>query len=253
MMFFSSRCLITVMAVLVAGAGAQAAEPAIIAKARAFLGTDAALDAVKSVHYKGAVISVDPNDPSKQTRSEIEIIAQKPDRQRVVAQSDKAIETTVLDGYEGWQRTQEIANPKNRRMVVFRPDAVRRLRAQAWENLSFFRGIETVGGRVEEQGTKAIDGVECVKVAFIYTPTIIFYRYFDPATGRLVQTETEDGGSTREEGENVVKGVRFPQRMKMTMRGAGGQTQTVTVIFESITLNETFGAELFRMPSPGSE
>ncbi len=253
MMFFSSRLVTSLLFVLAAAVGARGAEPAIIAKARAYLGSEAALNALQSVHYKGAVLSVDPKDPSKQVRSEIEIMARKPDRQRVVARSDKALEVTVLDGYEGWQRTQEIANAKNLRMVVFRPDAVKRLRAQAWENLSFFRGIETLGGRVEEQGTKTIDGVECVKVAFIYAPAIIFYRYFDPATGRLVQTETEDGGSTREEGENVVNGIRFPQRMKMTMRGSGGQAQTVTVIFETITLNEKFGDDLFRMPGPGAK
>lgn len=228
----------------------HAAEPAIIAKARAQLGTEAALEAVRSVHYKGTVVAIDPKDPAKQTKSSIEIIAQKPDQQRVLAQSEKAIETTVIDGYEGWQRTQEVGNPKARRFVVFKPEAVKRLRAQAWENLSFFRGSERFGARVEEQGTKTIDGIECIRVAFIYAPTIIFYRYFDPATGRLVQTETEDGGVTREEGERIVNGVRFPERMKMTIKGPGGQNQNVTVHLESIVLNETFPAEIFRMPGP---
>jgi ABC-type Na+ efflux pump permease subunit len=133
--------------------GLNAAEPAIIAKARAQLGTEAALEAVRSVQYKGTVVAIDPKDPTKQSKSSIEIIAQKPDQQRVLAQSEKAVETTVIDGYEGWQRTQEINNPKARRFVVFKPDAVKRLRAQAWENLSFFRGSERFGARVEEQGT----------------------------------------------------------------------------------------------------
>ncbi len=230
--------------------GLNAAEPAIIAKARAQLGTEAALEAVRSVQYKGTVVAIDPKDPTKQSKSSIEIIAQKPDQQRVLAQSEKAVETTVIDGYEGWQRTQEINNPKARRFVVFKPDAVKRLRAQAWENLSFFRGSERFGARVEEQGTKTIDGIECIRVAFIYAPTIIFYRYFDPATGRLVQTETEDGGVTREEGERIVNGVRFPERMKMTIKGAGGQSQNVTVHLETIVVNETFPAEIFRMPGP---
>lgn len=236
-----------------AAASVEAAEPAVIAKARALLGSEAALDAVRSVHIKGTVVAVDPKDPAKQTKSAIEIIAQKPDQQRVVAQSERAVETTVVDGYEGWQRTQETANPQGRRFVVFKPEAVKRLRAQAWENLSFFRGSERLGGRVEEQGTKTIDGIECIRVAFIYAPNIIFYRYFDPATGRLVQTETEDGGVTREEGEQVVNGVRFPQRMKMTIRGPGGQSQNVTVHVETVVLNETFPAELFRMPAPGQQ
>lgn len=236
-----------------AATSVSAAEPAVIAKARALLGSEAALESVRSVQIKGTVVAVDPKDPAKQTKSAIEIIAQKPDQQRVVAQSDRAIETTVIDGYEGWQRTQETANPQSRRFVVFKPDAVKRLRAQAWENLSFFRGSERFGGRVEEQGTKTIDGIECIRVAFIYAPNIIFYRYFDPATGRLVQTETEDGGVTREEGEQVINGIRFPQRMKMTIKGQGGQSQNVTVHLESVVLNETFPAELFRMPGPGQQ
>jgi hypothetical protein len=158
----------------------------------------------------------------------------------------------VLDGYEGWQRTVDLNNPRNIREVVFKPDAVKRLRAQAWENVSFFRGIDRQGGRIEEQGTKTIDGVTCQKVAFIYAPNIIFYRYFDPATGRLLQTETEDGGITREEGENVVNGIKFPKTMKMTVKGPKGQSQLVTISLETITVNETFPAAMFRMPSPGA-
>lgn len=230
----------------------QAAEPAIIAKARAYLGPEAALNAVKSVHYVGSVVSTDPADPTKQSQASIEIIVQKPEQQRVVAKSDRSLETTVLDGYEGWQRTVDLTNPKNTREVVFKPDAVKRLRAQAWENVSFFRGIDRQGGRIEEQGTKTVDGVECQKLAFIYAHNIIFYRYFDPTTGRLVLTETEDGGITREEGENVVNGIKFPKTMKMTVKGPKGQSQLVTISLDTITVNETFPASVFRMPSPGA-
>lgn len=250
-----SRALRLSFSVLVATAAVtlEAAEPAVIARARALLGAEAALARVQSVHYKGTVVAIDPKEPAKQTQSKIEIIVQRPDQQRVIAESDKAIETTVIDGYEGWQRTQDKTSAAKPRFVVFRPEAVKRLRAQAWENLSFFRGSERLGGRVEEQGSKTIDGIECIRVAFIYAPNIIFYRYFDPSTGRLVQTETEDGSVTREEGEQVVAGIRFPQRMKMTIKGAGGQPQQVTVHLESIVLNETFPAELFRMPGPGQQ
>ena len=229
-----------------------AGEPPIIAKARAFLGSEAALNAVKSVHYNGVITSTDPADPTKQTRATIEIIAQKPDQQRVVATTDKGVETTAVDGYEGWQRYQETANPKNQRLIILKPDAVKRQRAQAWENLSFYRGIERQGGRVEDMGTVTIDGMSCQKIAFIHAPNIIFYRYFDPATGRLVQTETEDGGLTLEEGERVVAGVRFPKTMKMTIKGAKGQTQNVTIALENITVNEPFPAATFRMPSPSA-
>lgn len=233
-------------------AAVHAAEPAIIAKARAYLGTEAALEAVRSVHYVGTVLTSDPVDPAKQTKALIEIIAQKPDQQRVVATTDKAIETTVVAGYEGWQRNQDTLDPKRQRVVVFKPDAVKRLRAQAWENLSFFRGIEKMGGHIEDQGAVTVDGLNCQKLAFIYTPNVIFYRFFDVATGRLVQTLTEDGSSTREEGETVINGVRFPKRMQMTMKGPKGVSQNVVVTLDTITVNETFSPEIFRTPSPTS-
>src|SRR5215207_8605628 len=118
---------------------AVASEPAIIAKARAYLGTEAALDAVKSVKFAGTVTTTDPADASKKTNATIEIIVQYPDQQRVVAKSSKGVETTAVDGYEGFQRFQDSANPQNQRLVVLRPDAVKRLRAQAFENLAFYR------------------------------------------------------------------------------------------------------------------
>ena len=210
------------------------------------------MNAIKSVHFTGTVNTTNPAEPAKPSTAKIEIIAQKPDQQRVVATTAKGVETTAVDGYEGWQRFQETANPKNQRLTVLKPEAVKRLRAQAWENLSFFRGIERQGGRVEDQGTTKIDNITCQKVAFIHAPGILFIRYFDVATGRLVRTETDDGGTTQEEGEQVVAGVRFPKIMKMTIKGAKGATQLVTIALESVKVNETFPAAVFRMPAPGS-
>ena len=231
---------------------ARAAEPAIIAKARAYLGTEAALNAITSLHFNGTVTTTTSADASKVSNAKIEIIAQKPDQQRVVASSERGIETTAVDGYEGWQRFQEVANPKSQRLVVLKPEAVKRLRAQAWENLSFYRGLEKRGGRIEEQGTASVDGIECQKVAFIHPPSIVFVRYFDVATGRLVRTDTDDGGVTREEGERIVSGVRFPTSMKMVVKGAKGESQLVTIALESVKVNEKFPDAVFRVPSPGA-
>jgi hypothetical protein len=236
----------------VLAASTLASEPAILAKARAHLGTDAALDAIKSVKYLGTVTTTDPADATRKTQARIEIIVQRPDQQRVVATSAKGVETTAVDGYEGWQRFQDAANPKLQRVVVLRPDAVKRLRAQAWENLSCYRGLERRGGQVEDRGEQTIDGVVCRKVAFIHAPNIVFVRYFDATTGRLVQTDTDDGGITKEAGQQVVSGVRFPKAMNMTVKGPKGEIQNVHIALESVTVNETFPSAVFRMPSPGS-
>ncbi|MGH7946128.1 MAG: hypothetical protein ACREH8_16465 [Opitutaceae bacterium] len=246
------RCFSFFGAALALVGSAQAGEPAIIAKARAYLGTEAVLNSVKSVHFNGTVTTVDPAAPEQSSSAAIEIIVQNPDQQRVVATTGRGTETTAIDGYEGWQRFQETANPKNIRLVVLKPDAVKRLRAQAFENLTFFRGVERQGGRVEDQGSVTIDGIACQKVAFVYAANIVFVRYFDDATGRLVRTDTDDGGMSREEGEQIVAGIRFPKRMKMTVKSAKGSSQLVTITFESIKVNETFPDAVFRMPSPGS-
>src|SRR5687767_5565819 len=171
------RFVISVVALAFAGL-LQAAEPPIIAKARAYLGSEAALNAIKSLQFKGTVTTTDSAAPDKPTTAMIEITVQKPDKQRVVASTGKGTETTAVDGYEGWQRYQDAANPQKIRLVALKPDAVKRLRAQAFENLSFFRGLERQGGRTEDQGTATIDGITCQKVAFIYAPNIVFVRYF---------------------------------------------------------------------------
>ncbi len=82
-------------------AGASAAEPAIIAKARAYLGTEAALNSVHTLHYYGE-LSIEGVE--SQTPISVEIIFQKPYRQLSVIKSDRGSEETGLDGYDGWQR-----------------------------------------------------------------------------------------------------------------------------------------------------
>lgn len=234
-----------------AAASLPASEPPIIAKARAFIGTEKVLNEIKSVHYVGTLVTADPADPAKQTRAAMEITFQRPEQQRIMATSDKLIEITALDGYEGWQRVQDPKDPAKSRQMLLRPEQIKRLRANTWENLAYFRGIEKVGGRLEDLGPVTIDGVNCQKIAFIHAPNIIFYRYFDVATGRLVFTETEAGGTIREQGEVVVHGVRFPRSIVTQTKNAKGEMTTVTISFDKISINETYPAKQFAVPSPG--
>jgi outer membrane lipoprotein-sorting protein len=243
------RRLLVLGAVMWSVTAAWAAELDIIAKARAFVGTEEALNGMTSVRYAGTLTAPDPQDATKQVRTAIEIIFQKPEQQRITATSDKVIETTALDGYEGWMRLTDATNPAKWRQTLLGVEQIKRLRANTWENLAFFRGLESIGGRVEDQGTKDVDGKTCRKIAFIHGPSVIFYRYFDAATGRLVFTETEAGGSIREEGEMVVKGIRFPKSIVTTSKNAKGDTQVVSITFDKIEVNEVFPATLFRVPA----
>jgi outer membrane lipoprotein-sorting protein len=230
---------------------AGAAEPEIIARARSFVGTEEALAGVTSVQYVGTLETTDPADPAKKSRAKIEIVFQKPEQQRIAATSEKMVEVTALDGYEGWQRVEDPKDVTKWRQVLLTKEQIKRLRANTWENLAYFRGIERVGGRLEDQGTATIDGVTCQKIAFIHQPNIVFIRYFDVATGRLVFTETEAGGTIREQGEMIVQGIRFPRSIVTTSKDPKGQVVTVTITFEKITLNESFPAKVFAVPALG--
>ena len=232
----------------VAGTGC-AAEPEIIAKARAFLGTDEALNAVNAVRYEGFLIAPDPANPGKETRAAMDIVFERPDRQRITARSEKMVEVTGLDGYEAWQRVHDPADPTKWRQTLLGPDQIKRLRANTWENVGYFRGHESRGGTVEDQGAAEVDGVACRKVAFIHGPGIVFFRYFDAATGRLVLTETEGGGRIREQGETIVKGIRFPRGIITVTKNAKGEETKVTLTFEKITVNEPLPAKEFAVPA----
>lgn len=244
-----SRWFSIVGAAMAVPLGSAAAEPAIIAKARAFVGSETALSNVTSVRYVGTLVTTDPANPADQTRAAMEIIFQRPDQQRVMATSDRTVEVTALNGYDGWQRVTDLADKTKWRQTLLGTEHIRRLRANTWENLAFFRGIENVGGRIEDHGVTTVEGIACQKIAFVHAPQIIFNRYFDVATGRLVHTETEAGGTIREQGEMTVNGIRFPRSIVTTTRNQAGQLQTVTIHFEKITVNERFPSSIFAVPS----
>ncbi len=247
-MIYSLLRRFALLAVLVAAATVARAELPIITKARAFVGPDAALDAVKSIHYVGSFVTPDPTDAKKMTFVTIEIVIQSPYQQRIVASSDRSVETTALDGYDAWHRVQDPKNPKAWRLSIIGKDQIRRLRANTWENLAFYRGLEREGGKVVDLGRVTADGVECQKVAFVHGDNLVFTRYFDVATGRLVMTDAGNGVTVREQGELRVNGVRFPKSVATTTPGPNGQAQTVTITFDKITVNETFASSLFAIP-----
>jgi len=242
------RRLLLIISVLSGGFAARA-EPAILAKARSYLGAEAALEGIKSVHYIGTLVTSDPADSSKPASADVDIVFQKPGQRRISIAYEKAIEQTALDGYDAWQRQQDVADPSKWRQTLLSADQIKRLRANTLENLMFFRGLDRFGVKIEDLGTANVEGVACQKIAFIHGPNIVFTRYFETATGRLVMTETEAGGVIREQGSMTVNGVRFPKTIITVTKTAGGKVQSVTINFDKIVVNEVFPASFFAVPA----
>ncbi len=225
---------------------------AVIAKARAWLGGDAALDAITAIHYFGSIeIAETPAAAAPADKTSVEIIFQKPCQHRLLVTTDKAIDITGLDDYIGWRRVEPAGGVRAQQSTLNR-EQIKRIRANAWENLYFWSGIERHGGTILDQGDATIDGIACRKLVMDYGSGIQFVRYFDKATGRLVLTETPPAGTIREEGEIIVSGVRFAKKIvRAAPPGPDGKTRVVTITFDRIALNETFPASTFQLPLPG--
>ncbi len=235
----------------VGGITLSAQTDVMLRKARAYLGSDSALNAVKSVHYAGKLKTsvISANGEEATAEADILITFAKPYFQRIEIVAPDKQEITALDDYEAWQRIQNSENQAQWRMTILDAPQVRRLRANTWENLNFFGDITAIGGEVEDMGLVDMDGKKLHKIAYIHSPAVIFYRFFDPATGRLVLSQTDAGAEIRETGENRVAGVRFPGKVITTSTRPDGAKQVVEVTFDTVKVNEAIDRSKFRMPS----
>lgn len=238
--------------VLLAGAAgpSRAEPPTIVSRARAFLGGSENLEAIRSIHYEGTLTFTEVREgaPTNSSTQEIEIIFQKPCQQRIEARGKERVEVTGLDGYEAWHRVQSTEDPSSWRLTLLPKEQIKRLRANTWQNLAFFKGIEREGGEMRNHGVVDLEGRSAHKLSFVHGDGIVFTRYFDPGTGRLLLTETEQGAEIREDGKIRVAGVRFPRRVMTKVPLPDGGHRLITAEFSRVTVNEAFPPDLFRVP-----
>lgn len=229
------------VAALLATAGLSGAETAAqwIARARARLGTESALEGVTSIRYTGTLDTDGANQRS------LDIIFQKPLQQRITLTGAELIEIIALDDYDGWRKRSDPKNPAQWELTLVDAAQIRRLRAQTWDNLNFFSGLEKMRGSVRLESDVTVDDVPCVKLVFTYREDMVLSRYFERATARLVKTETETGTEIREEGEIFVNGIRFPR--KVSNRDRDGHV--TTMVFDQVFLNEPHAASEFAVPA----
>jgi len=239
----------TVMACALAlSAAAASAEPAVVGLARAYLGPDSTLDGVTSIHFVGTLDRVDPDRPAGgPLHGELDIVFVKPMRQRLVVRTAKTTLTTVLDGYDAWDYLEDNANPARFELKFLSAGDIRTLRANTLENLYFFRGLQARGA-VEDKGPATVDSIACERVDFTHGPGIVYERFFDRDTGRLVLT-VRGPEEIRESGEILVDGVRFAKTIVSVTKTPSNKSLVSTVTFARISLNEPVAPGLFEVPS----
>ena len=243
--FLALAALLSLLAPVAQAASADE----VVTQARRYLGEARDIEMVRSIHYKGTIEVRDAAGAvMPEASGTIELIVQKPAQQLNVRTSAKLRDTVGLDDFSGWQRVEPLDQSSKARTIILRRADLVRLQAVTAENLFFYRGHERRGGRIELRGESTIDGQVAVAVAFIHPHDIVFVRYFDKKTGRLLMTDDPVGGQVREDGEMIVAGVRFPRSMHSSGKTTEGKDYSVAINFTAITVNETFPAERFAVP-----
>ena len=220
----------------------------MVGLARAYLGPDSTLDGITSIHFVGTLDRVDPGHPAGgPVHGALDLVFAKPMRQRLVVRTEKTTLTTVLDGYDAWDHLQDNSDPSRFQLKWLSVGDIKTLRANTLESLYFYRGLQEAGS-VEDKGPATVDSVACERVDFTHGPGIVYERFFDRDTGRLVLT-VRGQESIRESGEIRVDGLRFAKSIVSVTRMPKGGDLVSTVTFTSITLNEPPAAGAFEAPS----
>jgi hypothetical protein len=109
--------------------------------------------------------------------------------------------------------------------------------------------------KVECLGKETFEGRSCYKVSLTSKTGDVETRYFDRKTGLHIRTEQtiqgaqgEGKNETRYDDYREVNGVRFPFKIIQTSTG-GGQSQTVTIVWESIEANAEIPDKQFDLPA----
>ena len=236
------RLMTIVVLVLFSGAplSGELSTDKIIRMARDYLGDGETLDGVKSLRFSGAYEFAGGNSGGR-----IEILLEKPMRQRLELIEGDEIQTKAVDGDDGWRRLMSRRDPNSVVIGILDAPLVREMRANTFENLNFFSGIGEMRGRILNRGKTKKDGRDVYVLVFQYNEHLYFERYFDAATGELISTVNGEGLEIKEVGEIRSGGIRFPERIVSLKDGE----ILNAVIFEEIAVNEEFDRKMFEIPS----
>ncbi len=196
-----------------------AEEPEIVVKARSYLGTEDALNSVRTIHLVGTVMKTVSGNSKTDVTANVDIFFEEPFRESVVLLAADRISHTALDNFEAWQQVQTPRAPgqaaidpsRASQLTLLGSDQTWALRADTLENLGFYRGVLRTGGAIKDLGQELVDGISCEKVFFTYSPSINYVRYFDLRTGRLVMSETLGGPTSARAAKSSPGGSVFPR------------------------------------------
>ncbi len=234
---------------LMAAATALVAEPEpkntttardVINRARATTATEKALKELVTVQVVAQIVAKDADMPS----ATIYIAARKPLSQRMVVRSGDIEETTIVSGKRAVIVRSQVDQKKGQ-MRELSGAELQRIKSSTRDIFSYYRPDFKHGEKVRYAGIEQRRGERCHKLVYKYPedgPKTI--RYFSVNDDTLVSILTNNGIESVEIGEQVVCGIKFPEKIEYYLKNE----MLHTLVINEVKVNKPLPADVFDMP-----
>ena len=217
----------------------KVSENDIIDRARATLGTDAALDDLVTLDLVGRLEPVDPKMPSAM----LLIVARKPLSQRLEIKVDDIVETTILDGDRGCIIRSNL-NAEASQMRDLTDPELERVIYSTRQFFNFYRPNFKNGEKVSLVGTETYRDERCYKLLYEFPNGLQTVRYFSVLDDTLVSTISENGLESIGLGSQTVGGIKFPKEIEYYQEGL----KLHTIVLDVVKINIPLTAGIFSIP-----
>ncbi|MDR1498238.1 MAG: hypothetical protein LBS59_07530 [Puniceicoccales bacterium] len=244
--FFSIACA---CASIVAATAAPTASE-IIARAREKIGPEDKLKAVNSLVFESK--RIDKGDKTSFAQVEYKAPAKRREY-RLDRNNSSGVPTEIIiasNGLEGYSKVVNL-NTKDQRIRPFQAVQLRFNVDLFYAETGFFS--TPPGGSVAYVGETKQKGKDAYSVEYKYAGGLIVLRHFDAQTYKLVAYEvynakmpTETRLRIEEEGDKVVDGIHFPEKVTVFV---GGE-KSYTVEHTQIKVNSNIPDAAFAFPMP---
>jgi hypothetical protein len=232
-------CLIALAAPLFA---ASPKVNSIVKRARATVGTEAALGGLVTLRMSGWIEPAESKVPG----ATILIISRKPCSQRLEVKVDDLVETTILDGEAGCIIRSNLSDTDQRsQMRTMTEKELQRVVFNTRQLFSFFGADFKSGERIKYKGIEQRRGVRCHKLLYSYPDGLSTTRYFAVNDDTLVSTVTDQGVESVEVGERIVDGIKFPKRVEYYQ----DNKMLHTMVISEVKVNKPLKRGIFTIPT----
>ena len=211
----------------------------IINRARATVGAESDLDGLVTLQMLGRIEPAAVGLPD----AAILIVARKPASQRLEVRMDDLVETTIVEGDHGCVVRTNLSQ-EGSQMRTLTEEELKRVSLNTRQLFSFYRPDVKGGEQVQYVGIEQHRGVRSHKLVYTLPSGISTTRYFSVTEHALVSSVSDKGIETVAIGEQLVGGIKFPERVE----SYEGGTLLHTLVLTEVFANKPLPSGIFSIP-----